>query len=183
MAGAPTGGMDQSASLRCRAGHALELDCRTGEVEQVPFDLSAAGLALLVIDTKAEHSLVDGQYGARRAACEKAARMLGVDLLADIAPDDLETHLSRLAEPAGSAGSAGSAEPAEPSPARLPPGSYLPHRASSPGHRNVSSFRRNPSYARNHRLQSSPVRRIGVPMPWYFCASAPQFPGARIFRA
>ena len=114
VAGAPTGGMDQSASLRCRAGHALELDCRTGEVEQVPFDLSAAGLALLVIDTKAEHSLVDGQYGARRAACEKAARMLGVDLLADIAPDDLETHLSRLAEPAGSAGSAGSAEPAEP---------------------------------------------------------------------
>ena len=104
MAGAPTGGMDQSASLRCRAGHALELDCRTGEVEQVPFDLSAAGLALLVIDTKAEHSLVDGQYGARRAACEKAARMLGVDLLADIAPDDLETHLSRLAEPADCSG-------------------------------------------------------------------------------
>ena len=104
VAGAPTGGMDQSASLRCRAGHALELDCRTGEVEQVPFDLSAAGLALLVIDTKAEHSLVDGQYGARRAACEKAARMLGVDLLADIAPDDLETHLSRLAEPAGPTG-------------------------------------------------------------------------------
>ena len=104
VAGAPTGGMDQSASLRCRAGHALELDCRTGEVEQVPFDLSAAGLALLVIDTKAEHSLVDGQYGARRAACEKAARMLGVELLADIAPDDLETHLSRLAEPAGPTG-------------------------------------------------------------------------------
>ena len=106
MAGAPTGGMDQSASLRCRAGHALELDCRTGEVEQVPFDLSAAGLALLVIDTKAEHSLVDGQYGARRAACEKAARMLGVDLLADIAPDDLETHLSRLAGPTGCGGDA-----------------------------------------------------------------------------
>ena len=108
VAGAPTGGMDQSASLRCRAGHALELDCRTGEVEQVPFDLSAAGLALLVIDTKAEHSLVDGQYGARRAACEKAARVLGIDLLADIAPDDLEAHLSKLADLAGPAG------PAEP---------------------------------------------------------------------
>ena len=106
MAGAPTGGMDQSASLRCRAGHALELDCRTGEVEQVPFDLSAAGLALLVIDTKAEHSLVDGQYGARRAACEKAARVLGIDLLADIAPDDLEAHLSKLAGPTGCGGDA-----------------------------------------------------------------------------
>ena len=85
MAGAPTGGMDQSASLRCRAGHALALDCRTGEVEHVPFDLAAHGLRLLVIDTRARHSLVDGQYGARRTACERSARLLGVELLADIA--------------------------------------------------------------------------------------------------
>mgnify|MGYP000308738620 FL=1 len=75
VAGAPTGGMDQSASLRARAGHALELDCRDGSVEHVPFDLDAQGLALLVIDTRAEHSLVDGQYGARRAACERAAQL------------------------------------------------------------------------------------------------------------
>lgn len=97
MAGAPTGGMDQSASLRCREGHALELDCRTGEVAQVPFDLAAAGLALLVIDTKAKHSLVDGQYGARRAACERSAEVLGVDLLADIDVADLDEALARLA--------------------------------------------------------------------------------------
>ena len=97
MAGAPTGGMDQSASLRCREGHALELDCRTGEVAQVPFDLAAAGLALLVIDTKAKHSLVDGQYGARRAACERSAEVLGVDLLADIDAQDLDQALERLA--------------------------------------------------------------------------------------
>ena len=97
VAGAPTGGMDQSASLRCRAGHALRLDCRTGGVEQVPFDLESAGLALLVIDTRAEHSLVDGQYGARRAACERAARALGVELLADVPPGELDAHLGRLA--------------------------------------------------------------------------------------
>ena len=97
VAGAPTGGMDQSASLRCRAGHALRLDCRTGGVEQVPFDLEGAGLALLVIDTRAEHSLVDGQYGARRAACERAARALGVELLADVPPGELDVHLGRLA--------------------------------------------------------------------------------------
>ncbi|WP_250730270.1 galactokinase, partial [Actinomyces sp. 187325] len=97
MAGAPTGGMDQSASLRCRAGHALELDCRTGEAAQVPFDLAAAGLALLVIDTKAKHSLVDGQYGARRAACERSAEVLGVELLADIDVAGLDEALERLA--------------------------------------------------------------------------------------
>ncbi|SDN11928.1 galactokinase [Actinomyces ruminicola] len=96
MAGAPTGGMDQSASMRCRAGHALELDCRDGSVAHVPFDLAAAGLTLLVIDTKAKHSLVDGQYGARRAACERAAEILGVPLLADIDADGLEDALETL---------------------------------------------------------------------------------------
>jgi galactokinase len=41
VAGAPTGGMDQSASLLCRADHALLLDCRTGATEHVPFVLGA----------------------------------------------------------------------------------------------------------------------------------------------
>ena len=88
--------MDQSASLRCREGHALELDCRDGSVAHVPFDLAAEDLALLVIDTKAKHSLDDGQYGARRAACERAAQILGVELLADIAIEDLPQALERL---------------------------------------------------------------------------------------
>ena len=76
IAGAPTGGMDQSVSLRATPGHALELDCRDLSVRQVPFDLAAHDLALLVIDTRAEHALVDGQYAARRATCEAAARRL-----------------------------------------------------------------------------------------------------------
>lgn len=96
VAGAPTGGMDQSASMRCGAGHALKLDCRDGSTQQVPFDLAAAGLALLVIDTKAKHSLVDGQYGARRAACERSAELLGVDLLADVSTTGLDAALDRL---------------------------------------------------------------------------------------
>jgi galactokinase len=91
IAGAPTGGLDQSASLRCREGHALLLDFRPGlsALESgvpVPFDLETAGLTLLVVDTKAEHSHVDGEYGARRAACEKAAKLLGLDSLREIAP-------------------------------------------------------------------------------------------------
>ncbi|MFL6175425.1 MAG: galactokinase, partial [Ornithinibacter sp.] len=43
IAGAPTGGMDQSAALLCRAEHALLLDCRSGETEHVPFDLAGEG--------------------------------------------------------------------------------------------------------------------------------------------
>lgn len=97
IAGAPTGGMDQAAALRSAAGHALLLDCRSLEVRQIPFDLAAEGLALLVIDTRAEHQLVDGQYAARRATCEAAAAVLGVGTLREVA--DLPAALATLAAP------------------------------------------------------------------------------------
>jgi len=85
IAGAPTGGMDQAAALRSRAGHALLLDCRDGQVEHVPLDLAASGLELLVTDTRAEHRLVDGQYARRREVCEQAAHRLGVPDLRTVA--------------------------------------------------------------------------------------------------
>lgn len=94
IAGANTGGLDQTASLRCRKGHALELDCRDMSIAQIPFDLNAVGLELLVIDTRAPHSLNDGAYAQRRADCEEAARILGVNLLAEIT--DLEGALGAL---------------------------------------------------------------------------------------
>jgi galactokinase len=83
-AGVPTGIMDQSASLLCRAGHALLLDCRTLETSQVPFDPGAAGASLLLINTRARHELADGEYGQRRAECEEAARRLGIRSLRDL---------------------------------------------------------------------------------------------------
>ncbi|QOR71730.1 galactokinase [Ruania alkalisoli] len=96
IAGANTGGMDQAASLRAREGHALLLDCRDGSVRHIPFDLTEAGLELLVIDTKAEHSLVDGQYAQRRATCEAAAETLEVPTLREISPDRLDGALAAL---------------------------------------------------------------------------------------
>jgi galactokinase len=87
IAGAPTGGMDQAASLRSQDGHALLLDCLDGSVRHVPFDLAAHDLALLVVDTRAEHALVDGQYAARRASCEAAAARLGVATLREVSDD------------------------------------------------------------------------------------------------
>ena len=84
IAGANTGGLDQTASLRCRQGHALALDCRDMSTRQVPFDLDAVGLELLVIDTRAKHSLADGQYGSRRSDCEESASILGVGQLVDV---------------------------------------------------------------------------------------------------
>jgi galactokinase len=101
VAGAPTGGMDQSASLRCTAGHALLLDCRDGldpaeSARQVPFDVAAHGLTLLVIDTQAPHELVDGQYAQRRETCERAAERLGVPTLRDVVDRPVEQVLAAL---------------------------------------------------------------------------------------
>jgi galactokinase len=87
--GMPCGIMDQSASLLCQRGHALFLDCRTLTHEQVPFDLAAEGLAILVTDTRAPHTHVGGEYAARRAACEKAAAILGIPALRDATLADL----------------------------------------------------------------------------------------------
>ncbi|MCD4556791.1 galactokinase [Schaalia sp. lx-100] len=96
IAGANTGGLDQTASLRCRAGHALALDCRDMSVAHIPFDLASEDLALLVIDTRAAHSLADGQYGQRRADSEEAARILGVNLLVEA--EDVEAATRVLSE-------------------------------------------------------------------------------------
>ncbi|RYV52256.1 galactokinase [Pengzhenrongella frigida] len=98
VAGAPTGGMDQSSSLRAQAGHALLLDCLDGSVRHVPFDLGSEGLALLVVDTRAEHQLADGQYAARRTACEDAATQLGVATLRELDGASLEVILARLVD-------------------------------------------------------------------------------------
>ncbi len=98
VARAPTGGMDQSAALLCREGSALLLDCRDGSTEHVPFDLAATSHTLLVTDTRASHALGDGQYGSRRAACERAAEVLGVATLREVDPAALDDALARLGD-------------------------------------------------------------------------------------
>lgn len=96
VAGAPTGGMDQAASLRATEGHALLLDTLDHSVRQIPFDLAAAGLDLLVINTRAAHALVDGQYAARRATCHSAAERLGVATLREVT--DADAALAALSD-------------------------------------------------------------------------------------
>ncbi|THV39682.1 galactokinase [Glycomyces buryatensis] len=93
--GAPTGILDQSASLLCEEGAAMFMDCRDLAREQVPFALEAEGLTMLVIDTNAPHRHADGEYASRRADCEKAAQLLGVDKLRD-APADAALDDDRL---------------------------------------------------------------------------------------
>jgi galactokinase len=94
--GAPTGILDQSASLLSVEGAALFLDCRDASSAPVDLGLDAAGLAVLVIDTKVKHEHVSGGYAARRAACERAARDLGVRALRDVTAPQLLAARTRL---------------------------------------------------------------------------------------
>ncbi|WP_144674284.1 galactokinase [Arthrobacter sp. U41] len=94
--GAPTGIMDQSASLRGAAGHALFLDCRSQDLRLVPFDADSAGLVTLVIDTKVSHSHAGGGYASRRASCEQGAGILGVTALRDVGPGGLDAAAGLL---------------------------------------------------------------------------------------
>jgi galactokinase len=97
--GVPSGVMDQMVSMLGRAGHALFLDTRSLGTEQVPLPLEAAGLCLVVIDTRAGHRLVDGAYADRRAACRAAAAVLGVPALRDATPALLERYATALGDP------------------------------------------------------------------------------------
>ena len=82
--GVPSGLMDQMASATCRSSNLLFFDVGAQTTEHIPFDPAAHGLRLLVIDTQAHHSLADGEYAKRRASCEQAAAILGLDSLRDI---------------------------------------------------------------------------------------------------
>ncbi len=87
--GAPTGIMDQSASLLGETDRAVFLDCRSLETEIVDLGFDAAGLDLVIIDTGVGHSHATGGYAERRASCELGARLLEVPSLRDVSVDDL----------------------------------------------------------------------------------------------
>ncbi len=88
-AGAPCGIMDQSICVMARAGHAMLLDCRSGQAEQVPF--AGEDMVLLVADTQVRHDIAAGQYASRRNECTAAAEKLGLSSLRDADVDMIES--------------------------------------------------------------------------------------------
>jgi galactokinase len=92
-AGAHTGLLDQLASLLGTAGHALRIDFRTLETTSVPLDLG--GWRLVTLDSGETHSLAESGYNERRAECERARDLLGLDSLRDARLGDL----ARLPDP------------------------------------------------------------------------------------
>ena len=88
--GAPTGIMDQTASLFGQADHAVFLDCRTLDAKAIALSLEENGLEIIVMDTRVAHRLTDGGYAARRESCEKASSLIGVASLRDVTVERLD---------------------------------------------------------------------------------------------
>ncbi len=91
--GVNSGIMDQMASAAAQAGHALFLDCRSLEYEQVPVP---DGVAVVVMDTSTRRGLVDSAYNERRAQCEAAAAFFGVPALRDVSLERFEEERGKM---------------------------------------------------------------------------------------
>ena len=98
--GAPTGLMDQLASMLGEPDKAMLIDFQAVSVQQVPFDPDASDVALLLIDSHARHRHAGGEYAARRASCERAAADLGVASLRDVQNGGTSV-LESLSDPVG----------------------------------------------------------------------------------
>ncbi|QCB52076.1 galactokinase [Rhodococcus sp. PAMC28707] len=95
--GAPTGLMDQLASLHGEVDRALLIDFEDFSVSPVVFDLASHGLSLLVINSNAAHHHSTGEYASRRESCTRAAAVLGVESLRDV--QGREGVLDRIDDP------------------------------------------------------------------------------------
>ena len=87
--GAPTGIMDQSASLLGKRDSAVFLDCRSLDAEVIPLGFAEAGLELIIIDTHVSHAHSTGGYADRRASCEEDALAMDVPSLRYLDVEDL----------------------------------------------------------------------------------------------
>jgi galactokinase len=95
-AGVPCGIMDQFASAFGKDGQLVLIDCRSKDVELVPF--IDPSLTILVSNTKVSHELSDGGYAARRKSTEDGLAVIGKSSWRDVSPEDLESASSAMSE-------------------------------------------------------------------------------------
>ncbi len=88
-AGVPCGLLDQLAALGARRGHAVLIDFMSLSRELVPLGPGP----LVVISTGAQRANAAGAYANRRAACERAAGVLGLPTLRQASLEQVEARL------------------------------------------------------------------------------------------
>ena len=99
--GVNTGIMDQFVSRNGLKDHALFLDCRTLEYQQLPLDCSI--YKVVVCDTRKRRGLVDSEYDSRRKQCEEAVAAFkqiypNIKALRDVTLDMYNKHKGLLTE-------------------------------------------------------------------------------------
>jgi galactokinase len=99
--GAKVGIMDQFVSANAKKGHALLLDCRSLEYENVPLDTT--DVAVVICDTNVKHDLATSEYNTRRAECEEGVRLLQeflpkIEYLRDVGVKEFEKYGEKLPE-------------------------------------------------------------------------------------
>ena len=96
--GVNCGIMDQFASVHGKAGHLMRLDCRSMEFEYFPFDPTAHGYRLVLVNSCVKHELVGSPYNDRRASCERVAAVLGQEFLRGATMEQLEAIKGQISE-------------------------------------------------------------------------------------
>ena len=93
--GCQCGIMDQLISAQGLAHHALLIDCRSLQTQEVhiPEDVS-----VMIVNSNVQRGLVGSQYNTRRQQCETAARHYGVAALRDLNYQQLLQHRGNLDE-------------------------------------------------------------------------------------
>jgi galactokinase len=93
--GVNCGIMDQLISAAGKADHALLIDCRSLDMQTVPFP---PGVAVVVLDTSTRRGLVDSAYNERRSQCEAAAKFFNVKALRDVSLEEFKRLAGGLDE-------------------------------------------------------------------------------------
>lgn len=96
--GAHVGIMDQFVACHGLRAHAVLLDCRSLEFQQVKL---SAGIQLVICNTMVKHEIASGEYNRRRDECEEGVRVLRgvlpeIRALRDVTSVQLEAHRALL---------------------------------------------------------------------------------------
>ncbi|MET0262138.1 MAG: galactokinase [Rariglobus sp.] len=91
--GVPCGILDQGVSGFGKENHLVFIDCRGPRFDTVPMP---AGAHFWIFNTHTKHALVDGLYAARHRECMEAAKALGVSLLVEAKPAQVDAAQGKL---------------------------------------------------------------------------------------
>lgn len=91
--GVPCGILDQGVSGFGKANHLVFIDCQGPRFDTVPLPGDAH---FWIFNTHTKHALVDGLYAARHRECMEAAKALGVSLLVEATPAQVDAAKGNL---------------------------------------------------------------------------------------